>query len=608
MIIISFFYDFTRGICSTWQVIAPKMRQEKRTMVLESLCELLAAIPSYPFNASEDYNKLIVDVVTHLWSYVLHQDTKIAELALKALRSYHLERVPLSALPQEFLLDCADKSQTSSGKTAKETVDKPEDALQHIPGTCWIQMLKRVSRNVLSAAGDLLIFYIENELAGFRSRIYSWPQGEPHNYKYLPERSVIRAIGEYLRRDRDRSDPNNQRILVECLRVFAYKYRKPLPNIKWDFLWGTMKISEEAKEYSLSIASRHSQISSSAKQLTENLLSMYTSASEAGRLLLNEKHTALYSNLDELCQAIQPSSLRRFLETSLDFVIDKMSLDDEKSIDLFNCIMSSYVIALKSDVIQIGNRTLLSTMLEEILLGKVDLTSKRYEKYLAAAMEMSIKDIERMTSPSVWWVTTPRKLRNAIVIRTELAFKRFIGTPLTWLNEFIVMAAFNSEFVINNRDMQRDLRCVLCYSFASLFSFCRMQEHILENIQRVQTDLRLEKSCDLVSQKDWILDFMSRIDTLVMEIMETASVKENNVVFYCDILFVLVICLSGMDCLLPKKESLITSQDARIRLFPQAISMLIDRQIWKSITRQVYYLAICTSLTTAINITHIAKR
>ena len=110
-----------------------------------------------------------------------------------------------------------------------------------------------------------------------------------------------------------------------------------------------------------------------------------------------------------------------------------------------------------------------------------------------------------------------------------------------------------------------------------------MQKHLLESIQRVQTNLRLEKSCDLGSQKDWISSFMSHIDALIVD----TSQEKSNITFYCDILFVSVICLSGMDCLLPKKELLVGSQDERIRLFPQAISLLIDRQIWKSISRQV---------------------
>lgn len=421
------------------------MRKEKRTVVLESLCELFADIPSYPFRASDDYDKFIVDIVTHLWDYAICEDTRIAEAAFKALRSYHLEQVPLSALPSDFRSDLV-VSRAYSEKATDEI--KPEDMLPYIPGTCWIQMLKKVNKNVLSAAGDLLIFYIENELSGFRSRIYSWPQGEPHNYKYLPEKSVIRAIGEYLRRG-NKADPSNQRVMVECLRIFAHKYKKLLPNIKWDFLNETMQISEEAKEYSLSIASRHCQISVSAKLLIERFLSMYTSASEAGRLLLNEKHLVLYSNLNELCQAIQPNSLKQFLETSLDYTIEKISFNDEKSTDLFNCIVSSYATALKSNVILVGNRTLLTSMLEEIF-EKLDLTSKYFEEYFTAIMELLDKDIERMTSPSIWFEVTPKKLKNAITVRTEIAFREFnsitlFNSPITWLNEPINMAASNPE-------------------------------------------------------------------------------------------------------------------------------------------------------------------
>jgi len=416
------------------------MRKEKRTVVLESLCELFANIPSYLFRANDDYDRFIIDVVTLLWGYTVCDDMRVAKAAFKALKSYHVERIPLSALPPSFQTDIV--IQRASGKTGNES-NKPEDVLQHIPGTCWIQMLKNVNRSVLSAAGDLLIFYIKDELSGFRSRIYTWPQGEPQNFKYLPERSVIRTVGEYLRRG-DKMDSNNQIVIVECLRIFAHKHKKPLPNIKWDFLKETMEISEEAKEYSLSIASRQCQISLSAKLLTENFLSMYTSTSEAGRLLLDEKHLVLYSNLEELCQAIQPNNLKKFLETSLQYAIDRILLNDEKSIHLFNHIMSSYVTALKNNEIQIGNRTLLTTMLEEIS-GKVDLTSKHFEKYFVAVMELLTKDVERMTSPCTWWIVTPEKLKTAITIRVQSVFKGHISAPFIWLNELINATEFNPE-------------------------------------------------------------------------------------------------------------------------------------------------------------------
>lgn len=415
------------------------MRKEKRTIVLESLCELFGEIPSYPFRINNDYEQFIVDIVTHLWSYTICEDVKIAEVAFKALKSYHLERVPLSALPSIFRSDVMiPRVPEKIAESAKS------ENMQYIPGACWIQMLKKVNKNVMSAAGDLLIVYIENELSNYRSQIYKWPRGEPQNYKYLSEKSVIRAVGEYLRRS-DKMDPSNQRILVECLRVLAYKYKKPLPNINWDFLKETMNISKEAKEYSLFIASRHSQISQSAKLLTESILSTYTSMSEIGQLLVNEKHLILYSNLDELCQAIQPSNLKTFLETSLNYVVNENLFKDEKLIDLFNRIMSSYIVALKSDAIQVGNRTLLSNMLGQIL-ERADLTSERFEKYVAAVTELSVKDIERMTSPSIWWEVTPEKLKNAITIRTSLVFRIDAGTSLIWLlNELIDVVASNIE-------------------------------------------------------------------------------------------------------------------------------------------------------------------
>ncbi|XP_012536229.1 focadhesin isoform X2 [Monomorium pharaonis] len=529
------------GVYSTWQVLAPKMRKEKRTVVLESLCEFFANVPSYPYRSSEDYDNFIVEIVTLLWSYTICDDTKVARAAFNALRSYQVELIPLSALPPVFLSDIK--------KTNNEGT-KSEGILQYIPGICWIQMLKNVNKNVLSAAGDLLIFYIKNELNSFRQRIYIWPQGEPQNFKYLPERSVIRAVGEYLRR----GDSTNQIVMVECLRIFAYKHEKPLPNINWDFLKETMKISEEAKEYSLSITSRHCQISLSAKLLTENFLFKYSCVSEAGRLLLDEKQLVFYSNLEELCQAIPPNKLKEFLETSLCYAIDSILMKNGKSVHLFNHIMSSYVTALKNNSIQIGNRTLLTTILEEIS-EKIDVTSKHFDKYFAAVMELLAKDVERMTTPSTWWVVTPEKLKTAIAVRARTIFRGDINTSFTWLKELVNVTESNPE----------------------------MQKYLLQNIQKVQAELRSEKSCDFEIQKDWILDFIRNIDAIMVE----PSDEKNNITLYCDILFLLVICLSGMECLLSEKELLITSRDIRIRLFPQAISMLIDRQNWKSITRQI---------------------
>lgn len=417
------------------------MRKEKRTMILDSLCELFANISSYQFRSIDDYESFFNDAVTLLWSYVIGEDARIAKSALKALRFYSFAQIPLKALPPDFVSDLV-LPQAYLRKTA---TDKPEESLQYVPGSCWIHMLKKVNTSARTTAGDLLIVYIEEELSTFKSRIYNWPQGEPRDFKYLSERSVIRAVGEYVRRG-DKTDSSNHRISTECLRIFAHKYTKPLPNVKWDFLESTMQMSGEAKEYGLSIATRNSCVSQSAVQLVENFLSKYKdynkSASDIGQLLLNEKHMVFYSNLCELCQAFQSQDLKPFLETSLDYVIDKISLNDEKGVTLFNHIMLSYATALRSDEVHVGNRTLLSILLERVF-DKIDLTSKGLEEYFTAVMEMSVKDVERMISPNIWWEITTRKMRNAIAIATELAFRKFTDTPLVWLNELIDVVASN---------------------------------------------------------------------------------------------------------------------------------------------------------------------
>lgn len=414
-------------------------------MILESLCGLFANVPSFPFKSDDDYESFFIDVVPLLWSYVVGKDMRVAESALKALKSYSFARIPLNTMPLEFRSNIT-LPHVYYEKAASKDLN-PEDMVQYVPGACWIQMLKNVNKSILILAGDLLISYIEEELGTYKSQIYNWPQGEPFNFKYLPERSVIRAVGEYLRRS-DPSDSSEQRIIVECMRIFAHKYTKLLPNVKWDFLSKAMQISEMAKEYGLSIASRHSYISLSAKLLVEECLSKYKlqsskSALDMDMLLLNEKHLVFYANLHELCRALPPNDLKHFLEISLDYVVEKVSLNDEKAVASFDHIMSSYATVLNSDATHLGNRTLLYTILKNIFQNG-DLTSNRFQKYFTAVMELSVEEVERMTSPSVWWEDTSQKLKNAITVRIELATRRFSETPLAWLNEPIDVVASNS--------------------------------------------------------------------------------------------------------------------------------------------------------------------
>ncbi|XP_078036049.1 focadhesin [Augochlora pura] len=530
-------------ISSTWKVLAPKMEKEKRIIVLQSLCELFADVASYPsFLSVETYDHLVTDIVSNLWMYATVNNPRVAESALKTLASFSLERIPLETLPVNFRSHLVTSNDASGD-------EKPKTSFQYVPASCWIEMLKNINKSVLSSAGNLLISFVNEELQNFRSGIYIWPHGEPQNYKYLPEKSVIRVVGEYLRRS-DKSEANNHRIITECLRIFAHKYTKLLPNVNWSFLADTINLSPETKTYTLAIACRHAKISLSAKSFIENYLSTYRSETDSDFDLNMDECIILYQNLDDLCQAVQRSNLKPFLTTTLEHALEKIAFDNERLENFFDTIMFSYARTLINEEVYDGNFTLLSNLLEK-LFDQIDLTYTRFKSYITAVLELPTKHTEMITSPRAWSEVTANRLKNAIAIRAELVLKKCSESLLTWFSELI------DESIL----------------------MPSIQIYFLETIQRVYIGIHPAKSII-----NWILEFMTQIQALLLESIEDNSSK---IEFYCNVLFVSIISLSGIDRTLMKQVFLVTSANVRIELFPRALMILSDRQDWKCAMPQI---------------------
>lgn len=70
--------------------------------------------------------------------------------------------------------------------------------------------------------------------------------------------------------------------------------------------------------------------------------------------------------------------------------------------------------------------------------------------------------------------------------------------------------------------------------------------------------------------------------------MESQQNHFDKIQFYCDILFISVISLSGIDSMLMKEDLLIKSQNIKIKLFPQALTIIFERQDWKHAIPQVF--------------------
>lgn len=68
-------------------------------------------------------------------------------------------------------------------------------------GTCWITLLLQSKPHTLEYVGDFLIKYISHEISCYRSGIYEVVENrkEPQNYNYLPQHSIVCALGNYLK-------------------------------------------------------------------------------------------------------------------------------------------------------------------------------------------------------------------------------------------------------------------------------------------------------------------------------------------------------------------------------------------------------------------------
>ncbi|XP_024935955.1 focadhesin isoform X2 [Cephus cinctus] len=537
-------------ICSTWKVLAPKMNKDKRTIVLVSLCKLFGRIPFYPSHPGDKFDKLVFEVITKLWTFVSTWDhVDVIRASFEALSEYKLENMSLKSLPAEYRKDIT--LPPLYAKTPMEAARKPEDVLPYIPSECWIQMLDKMNSSILNSAGNLLIAFVKEEINAYSQSIYICGQREHNSFNYLPASSVVRAIGDYLRTFSSSSNKHQESTVIECLRIFAEKYPKPLPPGKCSFLENTMSISTTAKHYSIAIACHQAVISSSARTIIENHLATLTTESKVESTSLFKEYLTLYMNLEDLCRGVPPNSLRPFLETSLNYTLEKAVLDSEKAVETFEKIMHCYSRTLKDETIHDANRTLLSIILEG-LSERIDVDSKLFDSFVTAAIELSTKHIERMTSPSLWWEVTPQKLRMAAVIRSELLLRKKVESPLNWMNEVIDAAALIPGVQIN----------------------------ILRIIQKVGVGMRTE-----TSSAEWTLDFMGQINKTLLDAPEEDSIK--IVTFLCDVLLVTTICLSATDCFLANDESLVISRDVKANLFPQAMAILSQKASSKETIGQI---------------------
>ncbi|KAH0539537.1 focadhesin [Cotesia glomerata] len=539
-------------ICSTWRVLAPKMNKEDRSIVIKSLCDFFATVPTNSAHPEDQFEELVDESLTKLWELTSFETTRnleIIEAAFKALSAYTISQIKISVLPEVFLKDLP------ASKVNSEEV-KTEMAFTYVPSTCWITMLETIHEPALSLAGNLIIKFITDELYGFKTGIYMWAMGEPINFKYLPEKSPVRAVGEYLRRfSIENLNTEKKKIMMECLRIFSYKYPKPLPPIKWELFTKAINVSPESWTAGITLACHQAAVSPSTKEFLSKYLTKMTKKCDNSDVTITSKEFKecwhLCTHLDDICRGVTSGVLAPFLDVTLNCIIEKAMVDDETAVDMFDQLMGFYSKTLKDDLVHFDNKTLIFGILEK-LFDKIDVDSKIFEAYTKALLEMTAEKIERITLPNVWEEITNDKLRKAIIIRAGLVLKRDNEIPLSWMNEIIRVSSSEPG----------------------------VQKCLLSNMKKIQSKLLTEKS-----NATWSWDLMCRIQATIVNSHDNYSLETTTSL--CDILFVTIIVLACDDCFIENYESLITSHDIRIQLFPHAMATIILMPFWKDITQQI---------------------
>lgn len=113
-----------------------------------------------------------------------------------------------------------------------------------------------------------------------------------------------------------------------------------------------------------------------------------------------------------------------------------------------------------------------------------------------------------------------------------------------------------------------------------IFFFYRVHSCLLNNIKRIQSQLRDEKS-----NAAWSWDFMCRIQAAIVNCAEKISIDSTTLL--CDVLFLSLIIMACGDCLVYNDEQLITTFNTRAELFPYALARLASLAHWKDKIQQV---------------------
>ncbi|XP_069330347.1 focadhesin isoform X3 [Eulemur rufifrons] len=151
-------------IRSTWNALSPKLSCDTRPLILKTLSELFALVPSLTVNTAE-YENFKVQVLSFLWTHTQNKDPVVANAAYKALSHFSAGEHTILHLPEKI------RPEIPISDELDEDEDE-EDMDLSIPGSCYVKLLSLTTPLVLPALEEFFTSLVKQEMVNMPRGIY----------------------------------------------------------------------------------------------------------------------------------------------------------------------------------------------------------------------------------------------------------------------------------------------------------------------------------------------------------------------------------------------------------------------------------------------------
>ncbi|XP_019767478.2 focadhesin isoform X1 [Dendroctonus ponderosae] len=475
-------------IVTTWKTLSPKFRLDTRVAVIKSLCALIGEIPNLEY--AHSFDKLLDEVVAHLWSYVAESEhVEVQNAAFQALSAFSLETISRH-IPSAYLADHNDKEAV--------IVTVCFYWLVGFSGKIWVSFLSE--HPCKEAARDFLTKLVAAEVDNYLKFVYQLKaQREPVNYLALPAHSIVRALTEFIKHHflkvKNWKDPAKDQLFMNCLKVLSTKYSKPLPPLDWSFLLELVH-DPALKSHCLSLAAHQAVLSGSARRLVETYIIGITEAPQF------ESAIQVYRNLIHIANSIQPVVLKPFFQNSLHSLLESAQLE---------LVLTHVSEVLQAKDVQEVNKHTIEEVITELIFV-ADAHSQSFLSLLGCVEAFSPQALTKIVT------ATPQKVgqkefEKILKITCSISKKTASSAPLAWLNHMFALAYHNKIDLLVYVD---ELKSVLK--------------------QRATHE----------DSPAWLND---RFGEIQVKVADGCDIKETEQL--CDILAIAVVFLSGLHVILP---------------------------------------------------------